>query len=166
VRGQARRIDSFSCPYSRTLVRSWFPSIFTRLVWSIIVCQLAVGAILGLHRFAYAALLFIVFVITLLMWIWADRQMHRHFKFGVVGLQERYPGRWPGGETYRYPTLRPPLFHVEEQSPEVPETPDDDWWPVEYEGDKDGEMRGKQLYEQYRHVGLEEQFELSQTVLL
>ncbi len=167
MRGQvsAAALVSPNCSH---LCCSWFPSIFTRLVWAILVSQLTVGAILGLHRFPYAAILFVVFVITLLMWIWADRQLHRHFKYGVVGLQERHPQRWPAKETYQYPALRPPLFHVEEQQPELPETPDYDWWPYEYDGDKAVavEWIGRGNFDAGKHVGLEEQFELSETALL
>ncbi len=120
------------------MCRSWFPSVFTRLVWGVIICQFVVAAILGLRKFPYAALLFVAFVATILYWLWADKQLHRHFKFGVINsasqdavFKERDAARsWPVAATYRYPTLRPPLFHLEDQRPEVPEQEEHAWWPV------------------------------------
>jgi hypothetical protein len=117
---------------------SWYPAVFTRLVWGVIVCQFVVAAILGLHRFPYAAILFVAFVATIMFWVWADRQLHGHFKYGVINpalpdavFEERDAARrWPVAATYRYPTLRPMLFRLEDQRPEVPEQEENGWWPV------------------------------------
>jgi hypothetical protein len=97
-----------------------------------------VAAVLGLHRFPYAAFLFVAFIATILFWLWADRQQHRHFKFGVINpaapdavFEEREAAfSWPVAGTYCYPTLRPMLFRLEDQRPEVPEQEEYGWWPV------------------------------------
>merc|ERR1711916_17918 len=61
-----------------------FPSIFTRLMWGLILYQLVMAAVLGLSQFIAAVAIFVLLVLTFLFWLWTDRQMHQRSKYGVV----------------------------------------------------------------------------------
>ncbi len=121
---------------------SWWPAVFARLVWGVIVFQFAVAAVLGLAGFPYAAILFVAFIVIIMLWIRVDHQLHRHFKHGVVNFMEQEPllnqihGKgegervFPVADTYMYASMRKPLFQVEDQDPAVEVPPDLGWWPV------------------------------------
>ncbi len=63
---------------------SLFPSIFTRLVWSLIVYQLSLAGILGLALFPAAAAIAVLVVISLFFWLYTDAQLHQTATNGVI----------------------------------------------------------------------------------
>ena len=107
-------------PITPPLEARYFPSVFTRLVWAILIFQISVAAILGLSEFPAAAAIFVLFVATFLFWIWSDKQLHPSFKFGV--MSEKMQHVVPSPDTYQYPSTRPPLFQLENPIEPV-------WWP-------------------------------------
>lgn len=119
---------------------SIFPSIWTRLCWILIVFQLTILAILAFGQFAPSAAIAGPLIITLLLWVWVDRQLHQKSKYGAlsqfepdplfVELDQQDVDAHPHPDTYKFPLLREPLFQVEDQfSEQQYETVR--WWPYE-----------------------------------
>jgi hypothetical protein len=130
----------FVYPFTQPLEARYFPSVFTRLVWSLIVFQLAVAGILGLREFPAAVAIFVLFIATLLFWFWSDKQLHTYFKYGILCVTERLhynveedPTVCPAGDTYQFPATRTPLFQLEDQSHDEANSPDLLWWPITFE---------------------------------
>lgn len=111
---------------------NFWPSVWTRLNWTLVVYQAALGGILGLALFPAAASLFAAAIIQLFFWWWTDRMFHQVGKFGTCDHREpgeddpfflampRNPA--PAPTSYLFYTLRAPEFVLEDQS--IPDADD------------------------------------------
>lgn len=115
-----------------------FPAVFTRLCWSLVICQLIIGAVLGLLLFPGAAALFVLLLIQLVFWWQTKKQFERLCKYGpltsihkeeVEVIAEEFV---PAPSAYEYFTLREPLFVAENQDEGVHYEATRRWWPLKW----------------------------------
>lgn len=100
-----------------------FPSIFTRLVWSLIVYQVTLAGVLGLALFPAAASIAVLVVVSLVFWWGTDAQLHQTSVNGVLvaagphfdsaaevamappGAPPDASGLYPSPDTYMHPMV-------------------------------------------------------------
>ena len=125
-----------------------FPSVFTRMCWSIIIFQGIILLTMAIGGFPWAAFIVIPILLVLAFWFWSNRQLYPRSRFGVVeaSVTESDPffrgfgkeiadDSYPDGDTYTLPNFRQPLFVVQNQhNDEEYEDKGDNWWLIKYVG--------------------------------